>query len=120
MVLPPGVLFAATTAERSVTMPGPGWRISAKLLTLKTAGARRSSRPSKRSRALCRSLAEVLRHDRKDWGRVCRESNQLRKDIANSLNERGTGIVTKQGSGVRGQEAQNGSGSHSPVLIPDS
>src|SRR5262249_35743770 len=96
IVLPPGVLFAATRAERSVTMSGTGWRISAKLLTLKTAGARRSSRSSKRSRALGRDLTEVPRRDRKLWGRDCREGNQLRKDIANSLNERETGMVTKR------------------------
>src|SRR5579871_1403856 len=46
MVFPPGVKLAALMAERSVTTPGPGLRTSAKLLTLNTAGARRSSRCS--------------------------------------------------------------------------
>src|SRR6516162_3828643 len=50
MMLPPGVLLAAWIAERSVTTPGAGFKMSAKLLTLKTAGAKRSSKHSNAGR----------------------------------------------------------------------
>ena len=46
MVFPPGVAFAAWIAERSVTTPAGGVRMSAKLFTLKTAGTRRFSNDS--------------------------------------------------------------------------
>ena len=52
MVLPPGVAFACWMAERSVTMPGPGLRTSARLFTLKTAGTQRSSSDSRPGRVL--------------------------------------------------------------------
>src|SRR5436309_4823135 len=57
MVLPPGVALAAWMAERNVTTPAGGFRMSAKLLTLKTAGTRRSSSTSifKRQRTFARA-----------------------------------------------------------------
>src|SRR5207244_1268854 len=50
VVSSPGVLLAAWTAERRVTTPAGGLRMSARVLTLKTAGARRLSSPSSAGR----------------------------------------------------------------------
>src|SRR5262245_61568210 len=60
MVLLPGVALAIAMAERRVTTPGAGFRTSARLLTLKTAGAKRSSKHSTAGRrGRCRPAVGV-------------------------------------------------------------
>src|SRR5262249_18187941 len=67
MTLPPGVLLAIWMADRSVTTPGGGLRTSAKLLTLKTAGARRSSSISRFQRGLRDGEVARLARPRRDF-----------------------------------------------------
>src|SRR5271163_4418618 len=84
MMLPLGsaVLLAAWMAERSVTVPAGGFRMSATLLTLNVAGTQRSSRMSTAGRQRRRPRRRVA------WGAEEVRANSLGADIVHLMRKR--------------------------------